>query len=82
MTANTSPNTGAVESSGLLRAAPIRAWLKLSVVQPTKKWTRPASAKATRPQSEASASSEMSSVASAAIARIAAATSSCRKVEA
>ena len=80
--ANTSPNSGVVASSGLVRAAPIRAWLKLSVVQPTKKCTRPASAKAASPQAETSASSLTSSVATAAIARISAATSSCRKVEA
>ena len=52
-----------------------------SVVQPMKKCTRPASAKAMIPQAVASASSERSSVATDAIARTTVASTSCRKVE-
>ena len=58
----------------------MRAWLMFRVVQPTKKCTNPARAKAMIPQAVASASAERSSVTAEAIASTVASTS-CRKVE-
>src|SRR2546423_1971541 len=57
------PNSGAVVSSGEVRAAPTRCWLMFRKVQPPRKCTIPAIAKAIIPQAVASPSADTSPLA-------------------
>ncbi len=75
--ATTSAKSGAIVSSGDVRAAPIRRWLRFRNVQPRRKCTTPAAAKAISGHAPAcsscvrsSVASDMASSASAAITRL------------
>ena len=68
-------------SSGEVRAAPIRRWLRFRNVQPSRKCTTPAAAKAISGHASASSSRVRSSVATATPSSASAAMTRLRNVE-
>ena len=76
------PNSGTVTSSGLVRAAPIRFWLRLRQVQPATKCRTPAAANQASDEPGAPASASSPPLTALATISASAATAICTNVEA